>query len=77
MIFADQFQAKRFFMDRVSLQAEKEHIPLSGAEQYMLGWTETEEGFEVNQEYIDLLRDRNFEKIYNDITFKISYTFRF
>ena len=33
--------------------------------------------FVVNQEYIDLLRDRNFEKIYNDITFKISYTFRF
>jgi hypothetical protein len=31
----------------------------------------------VNQEYIDLLRDRNFEKIYSDMTFKITYTFRF
>ena len=31
----------------------------------------------VNQEYVDLLRDRNFEKIYNDMTFKITYTFRF
>jgi hypothetical protein len=33
--------------------------------------------FVVNQEYVDLLRDRNFEKTYTDMTFKISYTFRF
>jgi hypothetical protein len=33
--------------------------------------------FVVNQEYIDLLRDRNFVKIYDDMTFKITYTFRF
>ena len=31
----------------------------------------------VNQEYIDLLQDRNFEKTYTDMTFKIIYTFRF
>lgn len=31
----------------------------------------------VNQEYLDRLQDRNFEKIYSDMTFKITYTFRF
>jgi hypothetical protein len=31
----------------------------------------------VNQEYVDLLQDRNFEKTYTDMTFKITYTFRF
>lgn len=33
--------------------------------------------FVINQEYVDLLRDRNFVKIYDDMTFKITYTFRF
>ena len=33
--------------------------------------------FVVNQEYVDLLQDRNFEKTYTDMTFKITYTFRF
>lgn len=33
--------------------------------------------FVVNQEYVDLLRDRNFVRVYSDMTFKISYTFRF
>jgi len=31
----------------------------------------------VNQEYIDMLQDRHFEKTYTDMTFKITYTFRF
>jgi len=31
----------------------------------------------LNQEYVDLLQDRNFEKTYTDMTFKITYTFRF
>lgn len=33
--------------------------------------------FVVNQEYVDRLRNRSFTKIYSDMTFKISYTFRF
>jgi len=33
--------------------------------------------FVVNQEYVDLLRDRSFVKIYDEMTFKITYTFRF
>jgi hypothetical protein len=66
MIFADQVEAKRFFMDRVSLQAEKERIPLSGAEKYMLGWTETEEGFEIHQEYIDAFREETSEPAFEE-----------
>jgi hypothetical protein len=31
----------------------------------------------VNQEYVDPLRDRNFVRVYSDMTFKVSYTFRF
>jgi len=31
----------------------------------------------LNQEYVDLLQDRHFEKTYTDMTFKITYTFRF
>jgi len=31
----------------------------------------------LNQEYVDTLQDRNFEKTYTDMTFKITYTFRF
>ena len=31
----------------------------------------------LNQEYVDLLQDRNFEKTYTDMTFKVTYTFRF
>jgi len=33
--------------------------------------------FVVNQEYVDPLRDRNFERVYSDMTFKVTYTFRF
>jgi len=33
--------------------------------------------FVVNQEYIDLTQDRNFVRVYSDMTFKVSYTFRF
>ena len=33
--------------------------------------------FVVNQEYVDLLKDRNFVRVYSDMTFKVSYTFRF
>lgn len=33
--------------------------------------------FVVNQEYVDLLKDRNFIRVYSDMTFKVSYTFRF
>lgn len=33
--------------------------------------------FVVNRDYVDLLRDRNFVQVYSDMTFKITYTFRF
>ncbi len=31
----------------------------------------------VNRDYVDLLQDRNFVQTYSDMTFKITYTFRF
>ncbi len=50
MIFSSQVQAKKFFIDRIVLYAQKNNIPLTEAEKYMLGWTEVEKGFEINQE---------------------------
>jgi len=43
------------------------YVPRSGREIVLV----------LNQEYVDLLQDRNFEKTYTDMTFKITYTFRF
>ncbi len=31
----------------------------------------------VNREYVDFSQDRTFTKVYGDIAFKVSYTFRF
>jgi heme/copper-type cytochrome/quinol oxidase subunit 4 len=53
MVFRSQAQAKQFFIDKILFQAQKDQITLSEAEQYMLGWTETEGGFELNQKIID------------------------
>jgi hypothetical protein len=49
MQFLNEEYAKRFFIDKVLLQAQKENITLSEAEKYMLNWTETEVGFEIDQ----------------------------
>jgi hypothetical protein len=53
MVFKSQAQAKLFFIDKILFQAQKDRISLSEAEQYMLGWTETEGGFELNRKLID------------------------
>ncbi len=53
--------------DGLGLNSILRYIPRAGREVV----------FVVNQEYVDLLQDRNFVRIYSDMTFKVSYTFRF
>lgn len=53
MTFSNQIQAKKYFIDKILLQARHENIQFSEAEKYMLGWTETEEGFVINKQLLD------------------------
>lgn len=66
MEFTNQEQAKSFFIERIGLQAQKDKAPLSEAENYMLHWTETENGFVVNQtldnKFNEETTDEAFEK---------------
>ena len=66
MIFSSQFEAKRFFVDKVITQAQKDNTPLSEAEKYMLNWTEVEEGFKIdesiNQKFYQETTDDDYEK---------------
>jgi hypothetical protein len=64
--FISQEQAKSFFIERIDLQTQADNTPLSAAEHYMLHWTETENGFAINQALIDKFSeettDQAFEK---------------
>ena len=66
MEFISQEQAKKFFIERIDHQAQKDKRPISEAENYMLRWTETESGFVINQTLIDKFNeettDEAFEK---------------
>jgi hypothetical protein len=42
--------AKAFFVDKVIQQAEREGMPLSEAQRYMLSWSETDPSFVVDKE---------------------------
>ena len=64
MVFSNQKQAKQFFIDKILFQAQKDRMSLSEAEQYMLGWTETEGGFELNQKLIDEFDKQTTPEIY-------------
>lgn len=57
-LFADQFAAKAFFVDRIVARAIEEASPLSRAEAYQLNWTEVEPGFEMDPEL-----DAEFEQL--------------
>lgn len=51
-------KAKKFFIDKVLLQAQKEHVILSEAERYMLSWTEDRgKDFSPNQDLTDKFED--------------------
>jgi len=53
MKFETQKESKRFFIDKILDQARRSNIVLSDAEQYMLGWSETEKEFVIDVKLID------------------------
>ena len=53
MKFETQKESKRFFIDKILDQARRSNIVLSDAEQYMLGWSETEKEFVIDDKLID------------------------
>ena len=65
-----KFQAKQFFVGKIILQAQREHIALSEAEQYMLNWSEVENDFKIDQkltnEFEKQTTDKEFEKKKNE-----------
>ena len=63
-MFTSQLQAKDFFIERIVLQAQTDNISLSEAEKYMLRWTETEEGFEMDQKLIDRFNEETIDSEY-------------
>jgi hypothetical protein len=65
MIYVDQHDAKKFFIEKVIAQANKESSPLSEAQKYMLGWTEVEEGFQINEKL-----NKKFSEETNDEDYK-------
>lgn len=66
MTFSNEIQDKKYFIDKILLQARHENIQFSEAEKYMLGWTETEEGFVINKQLLDKFNqetaDAKYEK---------------
>lgn len=50
MPFDRESTAKAFFVDRIIQQAEREGVPLSEAQRYMLSWSETDPAFVQNME---------------------------
>lgn len=66
MIFANQFEAKRFFVEKVIQQGKKEGASLSAAQEYMLNWTEVEEGFQIdeklNKKFAEEITDEDYER---------------
>lgn len=62
MKFSTQKQAKKFFIDKIILQAQKDRIHLSEAEKYMLEWADGEEGFEFNNELTEQFKKETTEE---------------
>lgn len=50
MPFDSESTAKAFFVDKIVQQAEREGVPLSKAQRYMLSWSETDSSFVVDME---------------------------
>lgn len=64
MTFRSQEQAKQFFIDKILFQAQKDRVILSDAEQYMLGWSESERAFELNKKLSDEFREQTSDQEY-------------
>ena len=77
LMFSNQIQAKRYFIDKIILQARQENIQLSEAEKYMLGWTETEEGFVINKQLLDRFnQETTNEKFEKKITGLLKHVYK-
>ncbi len=50
MLVDSESTAKAFFVDNIVQQAEREGMPLSKAQRYMLSWSETDPSFVVDME---------------------------
>ena len=53
MLFISQSEAKRFFIERIVAQARQEGVPLSGDEEWMLGFSESDPDFVVDVDRLE------------------------
>lgn len=64
-MFADKTHAKKFFIDKIIAQARIDDVNLSTAEIYMLGWSEVESDFKMdqklNESFYNETTDEKFE----------------
>jgi len=58
MSFGSESEAKRFFVQKVVGQAEREGITLSKAERHMLNWSESDPAFEPDAQLEAALEDK-------------------
>jgi len=56
--------AKRFFMDRIIAEAERQGIPLSNNERRMLNWSEVEPGCESDPDLAEALESEISDQAY-------------
>jgi hypothetical protein len=63
-VFTSQGQAKRFFVDRIVAQAVTEGKPLSGDEQQMLSFSESDPEFEVDPALVERLQSEISDDAY-------------
>lgn len=61
-----QGEAKRFFVDKVILQARNEGVPLSAAEIHMLSWSESDPAFVQDPELIGQFASETTEEQYEE-----------
>jgi hypothetical protein len=64
MRFSSQSQAKKFFIEKIKFQTQKDHVSLSEAEEYMLAWSEEDKGFLHNQELTDKFNEETTENVF-------------
>jgi hypothetical protein len=63
-VFTSQGQAKRFFVEKVIAQAAAEGVPLSDAEQRMLGFSESDPEFVVTPGLVEKLQAEMSDEAY-------------
>ncbi len=60
----NESQAKQFLINRIIFQAQKEHCALSEVEQYMLGWSESDKGFEIDDTLTERFNQETTDEAY-------------